>query len=121
MLASLGLYGMIAQTVSQRQREIGIRAALGASPRDVFGLIARDGARIAAAAIAIGLALAALGIRAAAAWISDPMAHEAVRLRHAPLVVTTVVAILGAAIALASFWPARRAARIDPMHVLRNS
>ena len=119
MLASVGLYGLVTQSAAQRQRELGIRAALGATPRDLVRLVLRDGIRLTGYGLGGGLCISAIATRAAAAWINDPMAHEAVWLHHAPLVVATVVTLLCIAITSASLWPAMRAARLDPMNVLR--
>jgi len=121
LLASVGLHGLISQAVSQRQRELGIRAALGAAPGDLVGLVLRGGARVAAVGLAIGLGASALATRAAAAWMTGPAGHEVARLHHAPLPVATVVALLMTVMAWALFWPAKRAARVDPMSVLRRS
>lgn len=121
LLASVGLHGLISQAVSQRQRELGIRAALGAAPGDLVGLVLRDGARVAAVGLAIGLGASALATRAAAAWMMGPAGHEVARLHHAPLPVATVVALLMTVMTWALFWPAKRAARVDPMSVLRRS
>jgi hypothetical protein len=119
LLASVGLHGLISQAVSQRQREIGIRAALGAAPGDLVGLVLRDGARVAAVGLAFGLGASALATRAAAAWMTGPAGHEVARLHHAPLLVATVVTLLAVVMVLAAYWPASRAAKVDPMHVLR--
>jgi predicted permease len=119
LLASVGLYGLISQAVSQRYREIGIRAALGAAPRDLVGLVLRDGARVAAAGLAIGLGASALATRAASAWMTGPIGYEVARMRDAPLLVAAVFALLMIVMAMASYRPAQRAAKVDPIHVLR--
>ena len=98
--------------VAQRIGEIGVRMVLGAARRDIIRLILRDGATVALAGIGIGFALAFAAIRYAS--------HAIVPLPDldAPTVVT-VPLILAGAVLLACYWPARRAARVDPMVVLR--
>jgi putative ABC transport system permease protein len=112
LLAAVGLYGVISYSVAQRTQEVGIRVALGASRSEVVAMVMRQGLRLAAAGLAIGLVLALLlksvlkgllvGVSAA-----DP----------ATLAVTALVLLLVAV--LASYVPARRAARVDPMVALR--
>jgi len=111
-LAAVGVYGVIAYSVSQRTREIGVRVALGAQRTNVLRLILGHGAVLAAAGISIGLA-GALGVtrflRAMLFGVSpfDPVSFAAVTL------VLTAIAFL------ASYVPARRAARVDPIEALR--
>ena len=112
LLAGLGLYGVLAQTVGQRTREIGIRMAVGAARRQVVLLVMAQGSRLALAGIAIGLAGAALASRALSGILFgvtpvDPLTYAAVGL-----------ALLAIAL-FASWLPARRAARVDPVHALR--
>ena len=112
LLASVGLYGILAFTAAQRAREIGIRAALGATRTSNVGLIVRDGVRLAGTGIAIGLVLAAMSTRLLSAWLFgvnplDPIAFA-------------VMSVLFLAVALlASYLPARRAAALDPVAALR--
>jgi ABC-type antimicrobial peptide transport system permease subunit len=111
-LAAVGVYGVISYSVSQRTREIGVRVALGAQRVNVMGLIVGQGAVLAVAGIAIGL-IGALGVtrflRAMLFGVSpfDPLSFVAVTL------VLSVIAFL------ASYVPARRAARVDPVEALR--
>ena len=111
-LAAVGVYGVIAYSVSQRTREIGVRVALGAQRTNVLRLILGHGALLAGAGIGIGLA-GALGVtrflRAMLFGVSpfDPMSFVAVTL------------VLSAIAFLASYIPARRAARVDPIEALR--
>jgi putative ABC transport system permease protein len=113
VLASIGIYGVISYLVSQRTQEIGIRLALGASGRDVFGMVIGQGARLAGLGIAIGL-VAALGVtRLMAGYLygvrpTDPLTFGAV-----------AVLLIGVAL-LACYLPARRAMRVDPIVSLRD-
>jgi hypothetical protein len=110
LLAVVGVYGVIAYAVAQRGRELGVRVALGARPRDVARLLLADGARLAALGLGLPLALAATGaLRSTLHGVSprDP----------AVLLATTV--LLAAAALLATWVPARRAARVDPITALR--
>ena len=112
VLASIGMYGVISYSVGQRTREIGIRMALGAERRNVFGMILGQGARLAGLGIAIGL-LVALGVTHLMASFlfgvkpTDPLTFVGVSLL-----------LLGVAL-LACYIPARRATRVDPMIALR--
>ena len=111
VLAVIGLYGAIAYLVTRRTREIGVRIALGATPRGVLALVVREGMWIAGAGIAIGLVAAAIAARAL------PLGLYGVT----PLDVRTYVAvmvILAATAALAALIPACRAVRIDPARAL---
>ncbi|MGH7674909.1 MAG: ABC transporter permease, partial [Gemmatimonadales bacterium] len=112
LLAVTGLYGVMAYLVTLRTHEIGVRMALGARTRDVARLVLRRGGRLAAAGIGIGL-LGALGLTQALTGFlfgvspTDPLTFLAIPL-------------LLAAVALTASWiPARRAARVDPMLALR--
>jgi ABC-type antimicrobial peptide transport system permease subunit len=112
MLAGIGIYGVIAQLVAERTREIGIRIALGGDQRSVQGLVVRQGMLPAALGIGAGLLLApalTLLVRRMLVGVSP----------NDPLTFMTV-ALLLLAVALAACWlPARRAARVDPMIALR--
>ena len=112
VLASVGLFGVVSYAVSQRTREIGIRIAIGADAADVQRLVLLQGARLTAVGLAIGCAIAfgaAMAIRGLMFGISpaDPFAYAII-----VLVLTTVGL-------LASYLPARRAVRTDPMVALR--
>jgi ABC-type antimicrobial peptide transport system permease subunit len=112
VLAVVGLYASIAYTVSQRTREIGIRIALGASSRAVSRLVLADGVRLAVAGLAAGALIAAAATRALSSLLygvepTDPLTFAA-------------IALLVAAVTLAASWlPARRAVRVDPVDALR--
>ena len=112
LLAALGLFGVVAYGVAQRTREIGVRMALGARPQDVLALIVGRGFVLVGVGLIVGLALAlALG-RFTASMLYG------VAPADLPALGASVV-VLAAAAALASYLPARRAARIDPMVALR--
>ncbi len=111
LLALSGLYGLISYTVSQRRREIAVRMAVGATPRDVQRLILRQAARLTIAGAALGL-----GIAAAA----RPLLAGMVEVESAgfPVWVATTGALV-AVVTLAGWLPARRAARVEPSAALR--
>jgi hypothetical protein len=111
-LAAIGLYSVLAYNVAQRTQELGVRAALGAEQRDLIGLVVRDGLAFVAAGIVIGVAIALAGGQRLGPLLFQESPHD-------PLVFGFVVAVLLGVTALASFVPARRAARIDPMIALR--
>jgi predicted permease len=112
-LATIGLYGLIAYTVSRRIREFGIRVALGASRRDVVWLVERRGLILALAGIAIGGVLTKLALPVLTAAFFGVGATPAAVYAIAP-------ALLLAVSAAASYLPARRAAGLDPLASLRN-
>ena len=110
-LAAIGVYGVLAAQVTERRREIGIRMALGSSASDVFRLVMRDGARMTLLGIVAGLA--------GTAAIARLMARLIYGVRPTDPVVVVGVALLLAAVALVATWlPARRAARVNPAAVL---
>jgi ABC-type antimicrobial peptide transport system permease subunit len=112
ILSVVGLYGVVAYSVSQRTREIGVRMALGAQQSSVYRLILSEAGRLTSIGILIGLVLA---IGAAAAMQAVLFG---VRSWDIPTLIA-VAAILTAAALLASFVPARRAATVDPVVALR--
>jgi putative ABC transport system permease protein len=112
LLAAIGLYGVLAYAVGQRTREIGIRLALGARRSEVLGMVLSQAGRLVIAGVVLGLFVALLASRLLQAQLFE----------IAPSDVTTYVAVaigLVAVSMLASWIPARRAARIDPMTALR--
>ena len=112
ILASVGVYGLMAFFVSQRTQEIGIRMALGAGSRDVLRSVVGQGLRLALLGTGLGLA-GALGLtRVIASLLYDVSPTD-------PLTFALVSLVLIAAAALASYLPARRASKIDPMVALR--
>jgi len=111
-LTSLGLYGVIAYAVSRRQREMGIRFALGARPREVIGLVLRSGMGLVGVGTAVGLVMAA-----GAGQLLSSLLYGASALD--PVVFGGAATILGAIALAANYLPAARAARVDPVTVLR--
>ena len=111
-LGALGIYGVLAYAVSQRRQEIGVRVALGASPRSVMGLVVGQGMTLAAIGVVAGIAGALVLTRVMATVLYNVRATDPVTF------VTVVVVLLGTAL-LASWLPARRALRIDPVQALR--
>lgn len=110
-LAAVGLYGVLAYQVSQRRKELGIRMALGSNARGIFGLVFKEGIALLAAGITAGLA-GAFGIRRALeSQLFGVTATD-------PLVMISVVLVLGLVAVVACTVPARRAARIDPIVAL---
>jgi predicted permease len=112
LLASVGIYGVVAYAVSQRTREIGVRMAVGATRGDVLRLVVGQGARLAAAGVAFGLVGAVLAARLAAAMLYEVSPVD-------PLTFGASALLLLAVAALASAWPAVLAARIDPQQAIR--
>jgi putative ABC transport system permease protein len=113
LLASIGLYGVLAQFVVQRTPEIGVRMAMGARSSDVLRLIARQAGAPLAAGLGLGLAGASALSQSFASVLYGVRAGDPVTL----IVVSLALMSAGAA---AAYFPARRAARIDPMTALRN-
>jgi predicted permease len=112
VLASLGIYGVIAYSVTQRHRELGIRMALGARQVDVLNLVVGQGMRLSLVGVGIGLALSLVLGRLLSALLYGVKAHD-------PLTFLGVAAMLAGVALLASWLPARRAARVDPAITLR--
>jgi putative ABC transport system permease protein len=112
VLASIGVYGVMAVMVAGRSREIGIRLALGARPRDVRRMILRDGATLTAVGVIIGVIAALALTRMMAAMLFETPATD-------PVTMTAVAAIIAVAALLACWVPARRSTRVDPVAALR--
>ncbi|HEY2432937.1 MAG TPA: ABC transporter permease [Vicinamibacterales bacterium] len=111
-LAVGGLYGVMSYVVSRRTREIGVRIALGATPASILRLVMRDGLRLTAVGIALGLAGSFVAARAIRSWLYGIGAAD-------PLTFVAVTAVLAAVAALACYLPARRAMATEPTQALR--
>ncbi len=112
LLAGIGLYGVIAYSVTQRTHEIGVRIALGASRGDVIHMVIAQGARLAAIAIAIGITAAFALSRVLGSLLFGVSSTD-------PWTFVIVPILLGAVAMLASYLPARRATRVNPITALR--
>jgi putative ABC transport system permease protein len=113
VLAAVGIYGVVAFGVSQRTREIGIRVALGAEQSAVLRLVVRHGVLLTSTGVALGLVAALAATRVLRALLFDVAPSD-------PLAFAGVVALLAVAALAASWIPARRAARLDPVAALRD-
>jgi putative ABC transport system permease protein len=112
LLAAVGIYGVLSFSTSRRTREMGIRLALGATARDVFALIIRDGMVLVAVGIVIGLAAGLAGARLLATFLYG------VTTSDVPTFMVTTVLLAGVALGACAI-PARRAMRVHPITALR--
>jgi putative ABC transport system permease protein len=112
-LAMLGVYGVVSYSLAQRTGEIGVRIALGAGRRDIIRLVLREGGIVSALGSSAGIVFGIMAIKISSST------YMALPFDLSSIVVTPIV--LCAVILLACYMPARRAARQDPMHVLRHS
>lgn len=112
LLGAVGLYGVIAYSVSQRTREIGIRIALGAQQRGLVGMFVKQGLALAGLGVACGVAVAIATLRVMSSLLFHVSSVD-------PLTYILVCAGLGATAALASYIPSRRASAVDPVEALR--
>ena len=112
LLALAGVYGVMAYSVSQRLPELGVRVALGASPRSIMALILGQGARLAAAGLVLGLALSMLAGRLLEGLLFNVAPRD-------PMMLALVSATVAIAMLAACYIPGRRAVRVDPMIALR--
>ena len=110
-LAAIGVYGVMAYTVTQRTPEIGVRIAVGATPRRVIAMVVWQGARLALVGMALGLIAAALAAGAMQSLLFQVRGLDPLTFAVAPIVLASVAL-------LASYIPARRAARISPITAL---
>jgi len=111
-LSALGLYGVVAQSVAMRTREIGVRMSLGATAAEVRRMVLRQGLTLVATGLALGLAATAGVSRLFASQLMGVSAYD-------PLSYAVTTALLVATAAAACYLPARRAARLDPVQALR--
>jgi len=112
LLTAVGIYGVMAYTVTQRTHEIGIRLALGAHPRQILRLIMRHGAQLTVVGVALGIAGALVLTRFLANLLFGIQSRD-------PFTFVVVATLLAVVALLASYIPARRAAKVDPMVALR--
>jgi putative ABC transport system permease protein len=112
LLAAVGLYGVISYIVAMRRSEIGIRMALGASRQDVVAIIVRQTLVLLALGVGLGVVLALVAVRSAASLLFGLQPNDPLTFAGASALLVTIALI-------ASFLPARRASRVDPMVALR--
>jgi predicted permease len=112
LLACIGIYGVLAYVTSQRVPEIGLRMALGANARDVMRLVLGQSLKMIFVGVGVGLATAFAAARLLEKLVAGVRSTE-------PLTFASMISVLVAAALFASFLPARRASRVDPVHALR--
>jgi putative ABC transport system permease protein len=113
LLAAVGIYGVTAYAVTQRTREIGIRMALGAQARDVLGMVVGQGSRLVMVGIGSGLAISLVATRVLTSQLYEIQPSD-------PVTFAGIAGLLAVVALLASYIPARRATRVDPMVALRH-
>jgi putative ABC transport system permease protein len=113
LLAAIGVYGVVGHMVAQRRREIGVRLALGASPGDVVGMVLEGGLRLTVLGIAAGVAGAMALSNVLAGFLFGVSPLD-------PATYAGVIGVLGFVAGLSAYSPSRRAARVDPIAVLRD-
>jgi putative ABC transport system permease protein len=112
-LGAIGIYGVISHAVSMRRRELGLRSALGASPRQLSGLVLIQGWRLTAVGLVLGLAGAFVTSRLLQRLLFETESRD-------PIVYIAIVTVIAIVTSLACLGPARRAARVDPLTALRS-
>jgi len=112
LLAAIGIYGVVSYSVAQRTREIGVRMALGAREKDVLRMVLGEGFLVIAIGLALGLLLAVAATRVIAGFLYGVGATD-------PITFVTVPLLLGIIALVASYIPARRATKVDPLAALR--
>ena len=113
ILATIGVYGVMAYSVARRRNEIGVRLALGADPRAILRMVLGEATRVVGAGVAIGGAVALASSRLAASELYGLEPWD-------PLTLTTAIVMLCAVSLLAAFLPAQRASRTNPTAALRH-
>lgn len=113
VLSTIGIYGVMSYSVNQRTREIGVRIAMGAQANQVFGLVAGDGLRLALAGVGLGLAASLALTRVLRSFLYQVSAFD-------PITFICVSVVLIAVAIVASYVPARRATKVDPLVALRH-
>jgi predicted permease len=113
LIASIGLYAIVAESVAARTREIGVRVALGATPRGVMQFIMGAGARLGLVGLALGVASALIVVTLMRRLLYGLSPHD-------PLTFVAVPLVLGIVVFIATYLPARRAVRMDPVAALRS-
>lgn len=113
LIASIGLYAVVAESVAERTREIGVRVALGATPRGVMQFIMGGGARLGVVGLALGVGGALMVVTTMRGLLYGLSARD-------PLTFVTVPLVLGLVVLVATYLPARRAVRMDPVAALRS-
>jgi len=112
LLSAIGIFGIVSQVVASRLHELGIRAALGATPMDLMTMALRSGVRQAMVGLVIGIVAALMLTRVLATLLHGVTPTD-------PLTFGAVVVVTGLVAVIASVAPAGRAARVDPNTVLR--
>ena len=113
LLASIGVYGLLSQSVAQRTRELGVRIAVGATPADVYRLVIGEGLRLTAVGLGAGVLMALAASRAISALLYGIAPTDGATF-------ATVIGTLAAVAVMASYLPARRAMRVNPIETLRS-
>jgi ABC-type antimicrobial peptide transport system permease subunit len=112
LLSAVGLYSVMAYVVSQRTREVGIRMALGADRRDVMKMITRQGMRLAAIGVGIGLVLSLALAQVLSSLLIGVSGYDVSTFILVPVLLAVVALV-------ACYLPARRATKVDPLKALR--
>jgi ABC-type lipoprotein release transport system permease subunit len=112
LVATIGIYGVLSYTMSQRTRELGVRVALGASASQVTAMVVREGIRLVGAAVMVGLLASVVAARLLRGELYGVASTDVVTF-------ATVTIVLSGVAMLACYIPARRASRVDPMIALR--